>query len=326
MTLTLRRLLLQIALVLAVGGGFVAVFLNARANLEARHIPTSFDFLGQTAGFGLNQSLIPFGPFNSYGRALLVGLLNTLMVSGLSAIFATLIGFAAGFARTSAHWALSRLAMLYVETFRNIPLLLHMLFWYVAILSPLPAPADSYEFAGVLLNNRGLSLPGLSFAGFLPVLDWPHFDPAINPFNVEGGWRLPPEVTALVVALSLYTGTYIAEIVRAGVQAVPRGQSEAAAALGLDPAQIRRKVVTPQALRIVMPPLISQYLALTKNSSLAAFIGFADLMQVSGTILNQTGAALQTIALDMGLYLALSAATLALMRFYERRFAWGVGR
>jgi general L-amino acid transport system permease protein len=205
---------------------------------------------------------------------------------------------------------------------RNIPLLLHMLFWYVAVLTSLPAPEHSHQFFGIFLSNRGLSLPGLSFTHGL-ALDWPVYDPAINRFNVEGGWRIPPEAAALVLALSLYTGAYIAEIVRAGVQAVPRGQSEAAAALGLSPAQARTKIIRPQALRIVMPPLISQYLALTKNSSLAAFIGFADLMQVSGTILNQTGAALQTIAIDVALYLALSVATLALIRIYERRMQWG---
>ena len=322
MSTRLRSLLWQIALLGAVGGLFLAAFLNARANLAARHIPTSFDFLSNVAGFGLNQSLIPYSPLDSYGRALLVGLLNTLAVSALAGICATFIGFAAGFARLSPNWALAKLAGLYVETVRNIPLLLHMLFWYVAVLSALPAPEHSHQFFGIFLSNRGLSLPGLSFTHGL-ALDWPVYDPAINRFNVEGGWRIPPEAAALVLALSLYTGAYIAEIVRAGVQAVPRGQSEAAAALGLSPAQARTKIIRPQALRIVMPPLISQYLALTKNSSLAAFIGFADLMQVSGTILNQTGAALQTIAIDVALYLALSVATLALIRIYERRMQWG---
>jgi general L-amino acid transport system permease protein len=321
-----RRLLPQLALLLVVGGLFALAFINARANLTARNIPTSFDFLGHIAGFGVTQSLIPYGPLDSYARALLVGLLNTLLVSVLASIFASLIGFAAGFARLSRNWALARLATLYVESFRNVPLLLHLLFWYVVLLSPLPPPSESFEFAGVFLNNRGLSLPGLTFAQGWPGLDWPVFDPAINRFNVEGGWRLAPEAAALVFGLSLYTGSYIAEIVRAGVQAVARGQSEAAAALGLSRGQIRKLVVLPQALRIVMPPLISQYLALTKNSSLAAFIGFADLMQVSGTILNQTGAALQTIAIDMALYLALSALTLLVVRLYERRFAWAAAR
>ncbi len=368
-----KNVALQALLLAAVGGLLIAAVANAGANLAARGIPTSFAFLDHVAGFGINQSLIPYSPLSSYARALLAGLLNTLLVSALAALFATLIGFAAGFARLSGHWALSKLAALYVETVRNIPLLLQLLFWYVAILAPLPGPADSLSLPGVLLNNRGLNLPAPNFApgaafvaaAFLagaalaywrrrsggrrsmattalllfgpalatffvfgrPIgLDFPVYDAAVNRFNVEGGLRLPPEITALVLALSLYTGSYIAEIVRAGVNSVPRGQSEAAAALGLKPAQARKWVILPQAMRIVTPPLISQYLALTKNSSLAAFIGFADLMQVSGTILNQTGAAVQVIALDMVIYLALSLATLGLLRLYERRFHWGAAR
>ncbi len=150
-------------LLLAVGGLLFAAFANARANLAARGISTSFDFLDQTAGFGLNQSFVPYSPLSSYGRALLVGLANTLVVSLLAGVFATIIGFAAGFARLSRNWALARLAGLYVETVRNIPLLLQLLFWYVAILSPLPGPAELLHFAGVLLNNRGLVLPGPVF-------------------------------------------------------------------------------------------------------------------------------------------------------------------
>ena len=371
----LRRWLFQALLLAAVGGLFAAAFLNARANLAARGIPTSLDFLNHVAGFGLNQSLIPYSPLSSYARALLVGLLNTLLVSALAGVFATIIGFAAGFARLSGHWALAKLAMLYVETVRNIPLLLQLLFWYVAILAPLPGPDHSLSLAGALLNNRGLDLPALTFApgalwvgltaiaaailaptwrrharfspprgvvtllivAGLPLaaffafdrpigLDLPVYDASVNVYNIERGLRLPPEVFALVLALSLYTGSYIAEIVRAGVNSVARGQSEAAAALGLTSGQTRKLVVVPQAMRIIMPPLISQYLAMTKNSSLAAFVGFADLMQVSGTILNQTGAAVQVIALDMAIYLSLSLATLAILRLYERRLSWGARR
>ena len=311
-----RRIALQGLLLLLVAALFAAAFLNARENLEARHIPTSFAFLWQTAGFGLNQSIIPYSPLDTYARALLVGLLNTLIVSAVASVLATLVGFVVGFARLSPHWALSRLAMLYVETLRNIPLLLHLLFWYIVLLTPLPPPDHSRDFAGALLNNRGLYLP-------FPGLGWPAFDPARNAFNVEGGLRLAPEAAALIFGLTFYTASYIAEILRAGVQAVPRGQTEAALALGLSAAQTRRLVILPQALRVALPPLISQYLALTKNSSLAAFIGFSDLMQVSGTILNQTGAALQTIAVDMALYLGLSLLTLALMRRIERGTDWG---
>lgn len=365
-----KDLVLQALLLAGVGAVFIAAFANARANLAARGISTSFDFLGNVAGFGLNQSFIAYSPLSTYARALLVGVVNTLAVSLLAGTFATLIGFAAGFARLSRNWALARLAALYVETVRNIPLLLQLLFWYVAILSPLPGPAQSLALPGLFLNNRGLELPALTFspsavwvglAGLAAVVlallsrgrargparlaiplilaclplavffacgkpigfDLPVYDPRVNRFNIEGGLRLPPEIFALVLALSLYTGSYIAEIVRAGVNSVPSGQGEAAAALGLNPAQARKLVIQPQAMRIIMPPLISQYLALAKNSSLAAFIGFADLMQVSGTILNQTGAAVQVIALDMAIYLALSLATLSVLRLYERRFSWG---
>ncbi len=369
---SLRSIALQGLLLAVVGALIYAAFANARANLAARGIPTSLHFLGHVAGFGLNQSFIAYSPLSSYARALLVGLVNTVVVSILAGVFATAIGFAAGFARLSRNWALARLAGLYVETVRNIPLLLQMLFWYVAILSPLPGPAESLKYPGVLLNNRGFYLPepvfsagalwvgfaiffaaafawtlrrmapassgaslllliGLPLAAFFVIgeplgVDVPRFDAQSNPFNVDGGMRLPPEIFALVLALSLYTGSYIAEIVRAGVNSVARGQSEAAAALGLDPTQARKLVIRPQAMRIILPPLISQYLALTKNSSLAAFVGFADLMQVSGTILNQTGAAVQVIALDMAIYLSLSMATLLVLRLYERRLAWGLQR
>lgn len=311
-----RRVTLQIALLLLVAGLFGAAFVNAQANLEARHIPTSFAFLWQTAGFGLNQSLIPYSPLDSYGRALLSGALNTLIVSLIASVLATMIGFAIGFARLSSHWALARLAGLYVESLRNIPLLLHLLFWYIVLLTPLPTPEHSLSFGGLLLNNRGVYVP-------FPMLGWPAFEPARNAFNVEGGLRLAPEAAAMIAGLTFYTASYIAEIVRAGAQSVGRGQSEAALALGLSAAQTRKLVVMPQALRVALPPLISQYLALTKNSSLAAFIGFADLMQVSGTILNQTGAALQTLTADMALYLGLSMLTLALMRRVERGSDWG---
>ncbi|MGO8737430.1 ABC transporter permease subunit [Rhodoblastus sp.] len=319
----MRRVALQAGLLLALGALFTLAFVNARANLHALGIPTSFAFLRDVAGFNINQSPISFSPLSSYGRALLVGLLNTLLVSVLAGIFATLIGFAAGFARLSRNLALSRLAAVYVGIVRNLPLLLQILFCYVAVLAPLPGPAESYRFAGFVLNDRGFFTPALSFLHGGLAIDWPLFDPALNRFNVVGGWRLSPEACALILALSVYTGAYIAEIVRAGVRSVARGQSEAAAALGLSAAQARRLVIRPQAMRVILPPLISQYLAMTKNSSLAAFIGFADLMQVSGTILNQTGAALQVMALVMALYLGLSLATLALSRLYQRRLNWG---
>lgn len=190
-----RRVWLQIFLLLIVAALLVAAVVNAQNNLAARNIPTSFAFLSQTAGFGLNQSVIAYSPLDTYGRALLVGLLNTLIVSALSSVLATVLGFAVGFARLSPHWALSRLGALYVETLRNIPLLLHLLFWYVAILAPLPGPERSLSLAGALLNNRGLYLP-------CPGLGFPAFDAARNAFNVEGGLRLAPEAAAMIFALT----------------------------------------------------------------------------------------------------------------------------
>ena len=199
-----RRIALQALLLLLVAALFGAAAVNAAKNLEARHIPTSFAFLWQTAGFGVNQSVIPYSPLDTYGRALLVGVLNTLIVSVVSSLLATVVGFAVGFARLSAHWGLSRLAALYVETLRNIPLLLHLLFWYIVLLTPLPQPEHSLSLGGILLNNRGLYFP-------FPGLGWPAFDAARNAFNVEGGLRLAPEAAARMFGLTFYTASSIAE-------------------------------------------------------------------------------------------------------------------
>ena len=367
----LRALLYQLVL-LAAGLWFAYEFaLNARANLAAQNINSGFVFLDNTAGFSINQSLIPYSEADSYGRAFLVGLLNTLLVSGIGIVLATILGFVIGLARLSPNWLMARLAGGYVEVIRNLPLLFQILFWYLAVLGTLPGPRQSVSLFGeVFLNNRGIILPapvaragaGWVAAAFvlgavatlglklwakrrqdrtgrrfplgwsalalviglpLAVLAASGFPigieaPELRGFNFVGGIRLIPEFVALLIALTSYTAAFIAEIVRAGVLAVPRGQTEAALALGLRRGLMLRLVVVPQALRVIVPPLTNQYLNLTKNSSLAVAIGYPDLFAVfAGTTLNQTGQAIEIIAITMAVYLAISLFTSALMNWYN---------
>ncbi|MGA2639108.1 amino acid ABC transporter permease [Methylocella sp.] len=370
-----RSALLQILFVAGFAALSIAAIVDVRAHMQARGIPTDFSFLGNVAGFDINQSLIPYSAASTYGRAFLVGLLNTCLVGALGLTFATIIGFSIGLARLSKNWIVARCAMAYVEGLRNVPLLLQLLFWYNAVLKPLPAPRQSFELPfGVFLNNRGLFVPqpvsqpgalwvviaalvsvvaaiGLrwlsirrkfarpraaffsgvatAFVVILPIAAFvgagspiTFVRPELQGFNFSGGVRLLPEFVALVLGLSLYTAAFIAEIVRAGVEAVPRGQREAAAALGLTASQASRLVVRPQAMRLIVPLLTSQYLNLIKNSSLAVFIGYPDLVQIfAGTVLNQTGAAVQVIFITMAVYLLISLAASLAMNLYGRRFA-----
>jgi general L-amino acid transport system permease protein len=403
----LRGLVLQallLALVVWVGYEFA---MNARANLQAQRIATGFGFLDNTAGFGVNQSLIPYRESDSYGRVFLVGLLNTLLVAALGIVFATILGFVIGIGRLSSNWLVARLAGGYVELIRNLPLLFQILFWYLAVLATLPGPRQSLGLGmkplleglahvlslggrlegvqtplaalaawfgppSVYLNNRGVILPrpifeagaeyvvlafvlavvaagalwvwggrrqrttgkqfprgwatlalmlGLPFAagvatGFPIELE----EPVLRGFNFAGGVRMIPEFAALLFALSTYTAAFIAEIVRAGVLAVPRGQTEAAYSLGLRRGPTLRLVIVPQAMRVIIPPLTSQYLNLTKNSSLAVAIGYPDLFAVfAGTTLNQTGQAIEIITITMAVYLVISLVTSALMNWYNAR-------
>ena len=349
--------------------------INARDNMHARGIPTDLSFWNMPAGFDINQSFVTYSALSTYGRAFVVGLLNTLFVAIIGVIFATVVGFAVGAARLSKSWMLARLATIYVEVIRNIPLLLQLLFWYNAVLKPLPAPRQSVDLFGTaFLNNRGLFVPEpVARAGFDYVLialaiaivgsgilwyiarrrqmetgaQWPVLRvsagvivglpllvyflagrpldfaaPQLRGFNFVGGIRLSPELVALLLSLILYTASFIAEIVRAGIQSVPRGQTEASLALGLRPGTLRRLVIMPQAMRVIIPPLTNQYLNLTKNSSLAVFIGYPDLVQIfAGTVLNQTGAAVQVIFITMAVYLAISLATSMVMNLYARHTA-----
>lgn len=363
-----------IALISVVAFGLYLLH-NTQTNLQSRGITSGFDFLSHPAGFGIVQHLIPYAESNSYGRVFFVGLLNTLLVSALGIVFATLLGFIIGVARLSRNWLIAKLAMVYIEVFRNIPLLLQIFFWYFAVLRNVPVPRQSLNLGeAVFLNIRGLYLPrpvfepsfwavamafliaviaslalkrwanrrqeltGQSFPIIsvslallisLPLLIFAlagsplHWDyPVLEGFNFRGGWVVIPEMAALLAALSIYTAAFIAEIVRAGIQAISQGQTEAAYSLGLKPGQNLRLIIIPQALRVIIPPLTNQYLNLTKNSSLAAAIGYPDLVSVfAGTVLNQTGQAIEVIAITMAVYLTISLLISLLMNWYNRRIA-----
>jgi len=370
---TFRALLVQGILLLALGAFIAMVVSNTLANLEARGITTGFGFLQDRAGFSIPQTLIEYSGDSTYARTFVVGLLNTLLVSALGIVTATLIGFAVGIARLSPNWLLARLATAYVEIFRNIPLLVQILFWYFAVLQALPSPRNSHSlFEAIFLNVRGVVLPGpqpldgfaatpwallvavIATAGLvryarrrqaqtgraLPIfklgaliliglpalvfvatgmpLDWSI--PSLQGFNFQGGVTILPELMALWLALSIYTASFIAEIVRSGIQSVPQGQVEAAKALSLPGGIILRKVVIPQAMRVIVPQLTSQHLNLIKNSSLATAIGYPDLVAVfSGTALNQTGQAIEIVAMTMGVYLLINLVVSALMNLYNAR-------
>ena len=371
----IRGLFWQAMLIIVVGFlGYEAV-INAATNMRARGIPTDFSFWDRVASFDINLALISYSATSSYGRAFLVGLLNTLLVAIIGVVLATFLGFFIGIARLSKNFVVAKLASFYVEIMRNTPLLLQLLFIYNAVLKPLPNPRDSISFgAGFYLNNRGLVMPDPQFApgaGFIlaaglagivgsilykiyakrrqaqtgeilpvgrvsaalillpPLIAYflagqpVSFEmPFLRGFNFVGGLRVLPEFVALVLGLSLYTAAFIAEIVRAGILSVSHGQTEAAQSLGLSRSQTLKLVIIPQAQRVIIPPLTNQFLALTKNSSLAVFIGYPDLVQVfAGTVLNQTGAAVQVIAITMAVYLVISLITAVIMNLYNRRMA-----
>jgi general L-amino acid transport system permease protein len=348
---------------------------NTQTNLQQRGIASGFGFLSAPAGFGIIQHLLPYSEADSYAKVFWVGLLNTLLVSALGIVFATILGFLIGIARLSRNWLIAKLAMVYIEVFRNIPLLLQIFFWYFAVLRNMPAPRQSLSLGeAVFLNIRGLYLPAPIFkpsfwavpvailaagiatlalrgwaqrrqeltgkpfhtvyvslalllgvplltfalAGFPLAWDYP----VLQGFNFRGGMVVIPELAALLTALTAYTAAFIAEIVRAGIQAVSQGQTEAAYSLGLRPAHILRLVIIPQALRVIIPPLTSQYLNLIKNSSLAAAIAYPDLVSIfAGTVLNQTGQAIEVIAITMAVYLTISLLISLFMNWYNRRVA-----
>ncbi|MCH9807049.1 MAG: amino acid ABC transporter permease [Alphaproteobacteria bacterium] len=370
-----RGAIYQAAVALALVWLVWSIVDNTVRNLEAQGIASGFDFLGRTAGFDISQSLISYSNVDTYSRAFLVGLLNTLLVAGVGIFLATIVGFIIGIARLSQNWLIRALATTYVETLRNIPPLLMLFGVYFGVLKNLPSPRESLALPfSSYLNVRGLYIPapiagegmwlaalalcvGIAIAVWLkvraariqretgeqvgvliPVLGaiiglplvafaltgFPlTFDvPEQGRFNLKGGLVVQPEFTALVLGLSLYTAAFIAEIVRAGILSVHKGQREAAFAVGLNQGQVLRLVVIPQALRVIIPPLTNQYLNLTKNSSLAVAIGYPDLVSVfAGTVLNQTNQAVEVILITMAVYLALSLITSILMNWFNARMA-----
>lgn len=370
-----RAWLFQVIAIIAVVLITVYLIHNTITNLNNRGITSGFAFLDRSAGFGIVQHLIDYQEGDTYGRVFVVGLLNTLLVSALCIVFASILGFFIGLARLSENWLLRKLSTFYIETFRNIPPLLQIFFWYFAVLRNLPGPRQAIDALDLFfLSNRGLYIPspqsGEGLYAFIAALvialalsaamfrynrkhqfktgqlrkTWPtaailiiglpllthwlfgaalHWDiPQLRGFNFQGGMVLIPELAALTLALSIYTSAFIAEIIRAGIQAVPYGQHEAARSLGLPHTVTLRQVIIPQALRVIIPPLTSQYLNIVKNSSLAAAIGYPDMVSLfAGTVLNQTGQAIETIAITMSVYLIISLVISLLMNLYNRRIA-----
>jgi general L-amino acid transport system permease protein len=347
---------------------------NVLSAAQQRGLELGFDFLDQSAGFPIGESLIPYSTTDSFAYAFWVGVLNTLKVIGVGIVAATVLGTLVGLARLSTNWLLSHLALAYIEAHRNIPLLVLLLIWYRGVLTTrLPRVQESIRWPGpIFLNQRGIYLtwPHLTSTGMpflvaaavgvvLGITAWrllqrrrvqtgrpTYFGavatlvfllslaagwllssshpftlevPALTGFNFEGGLRLTPEFTALLIGLVTYTAAFIAEVVRAGIQAVDRGQLEAARAIGLRPAEVLGLVILPQALRVIIPPLISQYLNLTKNSSLAFFIGYPELFSIGRIMINQAGRAVPVFAMIMVTYLMMSLLTSFILNVYNRR-------
>ncbi len=370
----IRALFAQTVVLLLVVAGVAYLVNNTIANRERLGVASGFDFLWQTAGFDISQTLIDYDRTYTYGRAFLVGLINTFYVAVVGIVLATFFGLVMGVARLSSNWLVAKVAAAYVEIMRNIPLLLQLIVWYFVVLGGLPAPRDSIAIGeGAYLNIRGLFLPkpvfgegtaiflasvllailavwllarwarrrfeatgqpfpvfwtSLALLVLLPLLGYVLAGmpitleyPKLGKFRISGGLVMLPEFMAMVAGLSIYTGAFIAEIVRAGILAIHKGQWEAAYALGLSRTQTLRLIVIPQALRVIIPPQTSQYLNLTKNSSLGVAIAYPDFFNVAGTINNQTGQAVEVIAITMAVYLSLSLGISAFMNWYNARMA-----
>lgn len=373
-TVGARNLFFQLLAVGLTVALVVWLAINAADNLERRGISTGFGFLDREAGMEIGESLIAYDPSASYGRAFVVGLFNTLRVALIGIALASAVGLVVGLARLSRNWLIGRLAAIYVETLRNVPLLLQLFFWYALITEAAPLPREALNpLPGVFLSARGLQIPALvadpahawalaafaaGAAGLWGWLRWARAKrertgaappawpaavgllvvlpalalaasgrpvgvefPELQRFNFRGGTALTPEFSALLLGLTLYTASFIAEIVRSGIQAIPRGQWEAARALGLKPGRVLKDVVLPQALRVIIPPLTSQYLNLTKNSSLAVAIAYPDLVSIANVTINQTGQAIECIAIIMAVYLTVSLAISLAMNLYNRAVA-----
>lgn len=370
-----RAVIYQALLMVGLGYFFYIIISNTLANMEARGIKSGFDFLWGTAGFDILMSLIPYEPTDTYGRTFIVGMFNTILVSSISIVLATILGFIMGVAYFSHNWLIKKIAVVYVETFRNIPLLLQVFFWYFAVLAALPSARQSLSLGeAIFLNVRGLYLPdvvgepgsglvyvaiavaiaaiaflrrwakkrqaltgqqfplfyaslailfGVPLVAFL-LMGMPfHWDyPVLKGFNFQGGVTIIPELMALALALTIYTGAFIAEAVRAGVQSVPHGQTEAARSLGMREKQIMKLIIVPQAMRVIAPVLNSEYQSLVKNSTLSTAIGYPDLFTVFvGTTLNQTGQAIEIVFMTMAVYFVFNMLISLTMNRFNKRVA-----
>jgi general L-amino acid transport system permease protein len=360
-----------IALILIVTGVWFLAH-NTQVNMEARGIQSGFDFVSDTAGFDIGETLIQYDPSQSYGKAIWVGVLNTLKVAVIGIILTTLLGVMLGVGRFSRNALVRGLCYGYVELFRNIPILLQLLMWYLVFLELLPPSQEAWNVVDLFyLSKGGFSFPwpsagvgqvlsgaalgviaavlwrkrtlkrfeetghlgdmfwtplaiiaGAGVAGWLVAgMPTAWSIPEQLPFMVEGGVAATPEFMALLVGLTMYTSSFVAEVVRGGIQSVSSGQSEAAAALGLNQKQKMNLIVLPQAMRVIIPPLTNQYLNLTKNSSLAVAVGYPDVVSIANTTINQSGRAVECIAIIMLVYLTTSLSTSGFMNWYNQRMA-----
>jgi general L-amino acid transport system permease protein len=315
-----RRWLYQLALLLGLGLLLAWLLSNTLANMKARGIQSGFDFLWANAGFDIGESMIAFDSSEPYWRAFWVGLLNTLRVSVVGIAVCTILGTLIGVGRVSNNALARGMGYAYTELFRNVPVLLQLLIWYVLLVEFMPDSQSPLHFNDwFYLSKNGISFPIPVWDASVPGLVWDV--PVWLDGEITQGISLTPEFLAITLGLSFYTSAFVAEVVRAGIVSVPRGQLEAAKSIGLSNWQTTRQVLLPQAMRVIIPPLTNQYLNLTKNSSLAVAIGYPDLVSISNTALNQTGRAVECIALIMAVYLCLSLGTSALMNAFNRRMA-----
>jgi len=369
-----RGIIYQVVTALLVA--FIGYYLisNVQNNMAKQSIASGFDFLEKEAAFEIGESLIEYSAADNYGRALVVGVINTLKVSLIGMILTTILGTIIGISTLSSNWFLSRLGTAYVELFQNIPVLLQLFFFYSLFYEAFPGPREALNpMAGVFISNRGVEFAvpaehyawsyvvisffvaciiafiqarwarkhqektghqfpsfwlGLGLLAGIPLLTWAvcgaptELDvPVLKGFNFQGGQNISPEFSALLFGLVLYTASFIAQIVRAGIQSISHGQTEAAMSVGLKSKHVLSLVILPQALRVIVPPLTSQLLNLTKNSSLAVAIGYPDFVQVAGTTINQTGQAVEGVALMMLVYLTISLLTSAFMNWYNKKMA-----
>lgn len=369
-----RGLIYQAIALVLIGLGVWFLAHNTQTNMRERGIQSGFDFLGQTAGFDIGETLIDYDPSESYAKAIWVGVLNTLRVALIGIVLTTVLGILLGVGRFSRNGLVRGLCYAYVEVFRNVPILLQMLMWYLFFVEALPAPGAAWNLGDLLyLSKDGFAFPRpLQGTGYFMVLIglvagallswvwrrwalrefektgrmrkalWPTLGimagcavvgwvaggmpsewaiPEAGRFMIEGGGSVSPEFMAVLLSLTFYTAAFVAEVVRSGIQSVSLGQKEASAALGLAPGQTMNQVVLPQAMRVIIPPLTNQYLNLTKNSSLAVVVGYPDVVSIASTALNQSGRAVECIAIIMLVYLSTSLSTSLFMNWYNDRMA-----